>query len=158
MISRLNEREQKLALLAVLILGPILLLRGVLFPLLDWRASYEAQETRLTQQVRQVRLLGQELQILQRSTPQRSAGLGAQVAQVLRKTGVTGRASSTSQGAEGEVQRILIQVDQLTLTETSALIYQLEHLRPAAHILTLDIQKSFQDTKRLKLNLVVSDK
>jgi len=158
MIERLNPRERKLALLALLILGPLVLFRGVLFPLLDLKGTYHAQETRLRGNIKQVQLLGQELRQLQRTTPRTTTPLNVQVARILRQTEVTGRASSTSQGAEESAQRILIQVDQLTLYETTSLIYQLEHIRPTVHISTLDLQKSFQDTNRLKLNLVVSSK
>ena len=156
MFDRLNDRERRLVLIAILILGPLLLIRGLILPILHQQSEFTVKTKQLTSQIKKTQLLGQELLVRQRSPVSTDLGLNTRVARVLQQTNITAKSSSTSQGADGAVERILIQLDNLTLTETTLVIYQLEHLRPKVSINTLDLQNSFQNPKRLKLNLVVS--
>ena len=156
MINRLSAGERRLLLLALVVLGPLFLFRVVVFPLLDLKSSYQSKALGLTEKINQTHLLGQELVARQRATPTVPEGINGRINRVLRNLGVLDRASLASQNAEGGVQSLLVQLDGLTLYEATQVIYQIEHLRPSVQIEHLDLQVSFQNSKRLKLNLVVS--
>ncbi|MDT8445983.1 MAG: hypothetical protein RRB13_03670 [bacterium] len=156
MMDRLNPRERLLAYLALGLLGPLILFRLVLFPLMDLRDQYQAKAARLEKQVLLVRQLGGELRQLQASQPQRAESLNGRIGRVLRELDVLERASLASQNAQGGVQSLLVQLDNLTLYEASAVVYQTEHLRPQIQIENLDLMVSFQNSERLKLSMVVS--
>lgn len=156
MIERLNPRERRLALAALVILGPLLLLRLVVFPLVDLKSGYQSDAKRLAHEVERIHRLGQEFRLLGSNAPRQVQGLGPRISGVLRSQGVLERASLNSQNAQGRSQSLLVQIDQLTLTEAMKVIYQTEHLRPAVAVETLDLQRSFQNAERLKLSLVVS--
>ena len=156
MISRLNPRERRLLFLAAVVLLPLLLFRLVIFPLTDWKNKMQSRAKTLESRIVQVHQLGSQYQAQARTNSRSPEGLGARLSRVFKKLGIIERASLVSQNRPGAAQSLLVQLDGLTLTEMAQAIYQIEHLRPQVIIDNLDLQRSFQNDKRLKLSLVVS--
>jgi len=145
-------------MLAALILIPLILIRLLVLPLTQAQDRQAKKSKELESQIQQIETLGPQLAAQGSLAGPSPEGLTARLSRVMKKTGVIERASLVSQNTPGAAQSLLVQLDGLTLTEMAQTVYQIEHLQPRVLIENLDLQKSFQNEKRLKLALLVSSK
>lgn len=152
---QLNERERRLLLIAAAILVPTLLLRLLVFPVLDYRSEVEREIQGAYEDIQMIRHKGNELNQLKRQGSKTSSlSLGRRINQMLKQIGLDKRVEIQSRNVKSG-EAMTLRFEDLTLSEMSMVLHQLEGSRPRIVIETMDLQKSYQNKERLQLSLSI---
>ena len=148
----LSPRERNLLILGGGILLPILLLRFLLIPLIDYKENLTKEIGKREQEIVKIRKIGEELFYF-RSKQGGGARVpfAQQLDRILTEAQLKKRASQSTRSGGGAS----LQLEGVTLAEATYFIYQLEASRPPLDIQSLEMKPSLQNNKMLQLQLVL---
>jgi len=148
----LSSRERQLVLLAALLLVPLILLRLLVFPFLDYKAGLSLDIETRSREIVSIRKKGEEYLYYASLLGGNKAAPAQRVSQFLAQAGLKEQASLSS-GAGGA--GISISLDELTMAQAAGLIYRLESGPPPMMINNLELKASLQNPQRLQMKLVL---
>jgi type II secretory pathway component PulM len=153
----LNPREKLLLTGAILILTPLIIFQFVLNPIRDYQDRQSSWIKNLESKEAQLRLLGQELQYLNRANQTRSASLSRRVDAILRKVRLKTRSRTVVETSPpGGGQRLVLKLDKANLTELANLIYRIENAKPGILVENVDINPSYQNKNLFRISAALS--
>ena len=154
----LTQRERLLILAAVAILGPLLIIRFVLFPIHEYQSNLTIKIEKLEKNIDQLNLLGQELRYLKREGRIKSISLSKKVDSILRQTNLKRRSRTVVEEQPAGGQRLVLKLDEINLTELANIVYRIEHNKPGIIIESIDINPSYQNKKLFRISLALISK
>jgi len=152
----LNRREKAWIIAALVIFLPLLFFRFALLPLSDYREKQQLTISRLEDKIRQINLLGQELQHLEKTRSSQSTSLSKRVDRILRHHQLKSRSGTIVDNITDGRQRLVLKLEEVNLTELINTLHGIENSLPVIAIESIDINPAYQNKKRFRLSSALS--
>ncbi len=147
----LSPRERVLLSLGLGVILPVMFLRFLLLPLIDYKESLSSRIVERRKEMAQIRKKGEELLYFLSKSGGQKAPFNQQLERILAQGGVKKKANTSTRPGGG----IALQLDGVTLAQATSLIYRLEANRPPIEIQSLEMKESLKKTNRLQIQLTL---
>ena len=152
----LSQREKSLILIALVVFIPLLIFRFVFIPVNQQEKELSTKIQSLEAKIDKLNLLGQELMFLKKENQIKPVSLLKKTDSLLTKFQMKAKSKITLEEQPKGGQRLVLNLDEINLTELSRFIYKIEDSKPVIVIENIDIGLSYKDKKLFRVSMALT--